>query len=173
MRKRLPRPLRKRALTKGRAFVHAEKRRAFAALLIAAATATAGAVAGCGGPPPAQAQPGPQAKMERIGHSPVPSVVLTPTGARRIGIQTTAAAVVQAGSPVTWIPYAALLYEPDSSTAVYVNTAPLVYSRYDVSVQDIAGDRVYVSKGLTPGMRVVTTGAEELLGVQNGVGVET
>ena len=36
-----------------------------------------------------------------------------------------------------------------------------------------AGDSVYISSGLTPGMSVVTTGAEELLGVQNGVGVET
>ena len=44
---------------------------------------------------------------------------------------------------------------------------------YKRQVEGITGDSVYISSGLTPGMSVVTTGAEELLGVQNGVGVET
>jgi hypothetical protein len=69
---------------------------------------------------------------------------------------------------MTVIPYSALLYEPDGSTAVYVNTGPLIYTLSFISVDHIAGDQVYVSNGLAPGMRVVTVGAEELLGVQNG-----
>jgi hypothetical protein len=148
------------------------KRRAAAALLVIAAVLALGGAAGCSSQATAP-PPGPQAKMERVGNSPVPSVVLTPTGAQRIGVQTTPAAAVRAGRPLTMIPYAALLYESDGSTAVYVNTAPLTYTRYLVSVAGIAGDSVYISSGLTPGMSVVTAGAEELLGVQNGVGVET
>jgi hypothetical protein len=112
--------------------------------------------------------------MQRVGHSPVPSVVLTPTGARRIGVQTSrVVAAVKVSSSMTVIPYAALLYEPDGRTVVYANTAPLVYTRRFVAVDHIAGNQVYVSQGLAPGMKVVTVGAEELLGVQNGVGVET
>lgn len=143
------------------------KRTGVAALLI---VAVAGA-AGCGSSPAATVSP--PARMQRIGHSPVPSVVLTPTGARRIGIQTSPVVAVQVSSSMTVIPYAALLYEPDGSTAVYASTAPLVYTRRLITVDHIAGNQVYVSQGLTPGMNVVTVGAEELLGVQNGVGVET
>jgi hypothetical protein len=149
-----------------------DRRRATAALLVIAAAvlAIAGA-AGCSSQAPAP--PGPQAKMERIGNSHGLSVVLTPTGAQRIGVQTAPVTAVRAGRPLTVIPYAALLYEQDGTPAVYVNTGPLTYTRYLVSVEGIAGDLVYISSGLTPGMTVVTTGAEELLGVQNGVGVET
>jgi len=149
------------------------KRRATAALLvIAAAVLAAGSAAGCGSQAAAP-PPGPQARIERVGNSPALSVVLTPTGAQRIGVRTAPVAAAPAGRALTVIPYAALLYEPDGSTAVYVNTAPFTYTRYLVSVEGITGDIVYISSGLTPGMSVVTTGAEELLGVQNGVGVET
>jgi len=138
---------------------------------VAAAGVATGGLAGCsGGTAPAQ-QAAPPAKMLQIGRGPVPSVVLTPTGERRIGLQTAPVTAMKGG--VILVPYEALLYEPDGSTAVYVNTGPLTYTRYLVSVQSIAGASVYVSKGLTPGMKVVTAGAEELLGVQNGVGVET
>jgi hypothetical protein len=143
-------------------------------LLAAAAVGVAGVAcgaAGCGGP--AAARLSPPARMERVGHGGVPSVVLTPAGAARIGVRITGVVAASAGGPVTVIPYAALLYEPDGRTAVYVNTAPLVYARYFISVARIAGNQVYVSRGLVPGMRVVTVGAEELLGVQNGVGAET
>lgn len=153
--------------------MHTPKRRATAALLVIAAALALGGAAGCSSqaaPPPAA---GPQAKLERVGNSTVPSVVLTATGAQRIGVQTAPVATVRAGRPLTSIPYAALLYEPDGGTAVYVNTAPLTYTRYLVAVAGIAGNSVYISSGLRPGMSVVTTGAEELLGVQNGVGVET
>jgi hypothetical protein len=146
--------------------MQARKRYAAAALLVVAA---AGVTAGCSGP--AAGTPGPVARLERIGHSPEFSVVLTPTGARRIGIQTTTVTAVKAGRIL--IPSAALLYVSDGRTAVYVNTAPLVYTRRFVSVDTIAGDRVYIGQGLTPGMKVVTAGAEELLGVQNGVGAKT
>ena len=150
------------------------KRRASAALLaIAAAVAVIAGATGCSSSSSGAQSAPPPAQMERVGNSPVPSVVLTQAGAQRIGVQTAPVAAVKAGSPMTTIPYDALLYEPDGSTAVYVNTAPLVYTRYFIQVATIVGNQVYVSKGLTHGMNVVTVGAEELLGVQNGVGVET
>jgi hypothetical protein len=154
--------------------VYRGKRRASAVLAIVAAVAVIGGAAGCSSSSSSNAQSAPPpARMEQVGNNPVPSVVLTQAGARRIGVQTSPVAAAQKGNPMTSIPYAALLYEPDGTTAVYVNTAPLAYTRYFVQVATIAGNQVYISKGLTPGMNVVTVGAEELLGVQNGVGVET
>jgi multidrug efflux pump subunit AcrA (membrane-fusion protein) len=54
-----------------------------------------------------------------------------------------------------------------------VTSGTLTYTRHFVTVTLIGGGMVTVNSGVTPGDRVVTTGSEELLGVQNGVGVET
>jgi hypothetical protein len=125
-------------------------------------------LAGCGPVTPGQANLVAPAKLERVGGS--LSVVVTPLGRQRIGIQTTVA--VAAGT-MTEIPFAALLYEPDGKTAVYTQTTPLIFTRQFITVSKIVGDNVLVSAGLAKGAQVVTVGAEELLGVQNGVGVET
>jgi hypothetical protein len=66
------------------------------------------------------------------------------------------------------------VYEPGGDPAVYVATGTLTYTRYLVPVTTITGNTVYVKAGsLPPNASVVTQGAEELLGVQNGVGEET
>jgi hypothetical protein len=98
------------------------------------------------------------------------SVVLTPLGAQRVGVQTAPAAT--AGRGRTVVPYAALLYQPDGASVVYTVTGPLTYTLETVGVASMQGSRVYLT-GLTPGTLVVTVGGEELLGVQDGVGVET
>ena len=144
--------------------------KALAVLGLLAALAAGGGVAGCASSSSSSAPQGPTARMERLGNSKVESVVLTPLGAARIGVQTAVATASTAG---TVVPYSALLYEPDGSAAVYVNTGSLAYTRYIVVVASITGTQVYLSSGLQPGAKVVTVGAEELLGVQNGVGVET
>jgi hypothetical protein len=110
----------------------------------------------------------PPARMERVG--PNLSVVLTPLGASRLGLQTASATVV---GKRTVVPAGALLYEPNGRTAVYVKTGALSFTIQFVTVGVINGNEVVVSQGLSPGTVVVTQGAEELLGVQNGVGVET
>jgi hypothetical protein len=140
--------------------------------LAAAGLAMASVIAGAAACSSTPAEPHQQtAKMERVGHSNVLSVVLTPLGAARIGVQTAPVTI----TPADWVvSYSALLYEPDGATAVYLNTAPLVYTRYFVSVAAINGSQVDLKPGSFPaGERVVTTGAEELLGVQNGVGEQT
>lgn len=144
------------------------------AALAAAVAGTAGlalATAGCAGGT-ASAPQQPTARMERIGNAAVPSVVLTPLGADRIGVRT-APALTAGHSLDAVVPYSALLYEPDGAAAVYVNTGPLTYTRYLVSVDYITGSQVFVKPGtLAAGAKVVSQGAEELLGVQNGVGEE-
>ena len=127
-------------------------------------------LAGCGTVAPAAPRAAPPARMELVGPGKVPCVVLTPLGAQRIGIET-APATMQ-GTQVV-IPYSALLYEPNGQTAVYTKISALVFTRQFVTVGSINGNQVSLSGGLTSGTEVVTQGAEELLGVQNGVGVET
>jgi len=98
------------------------------------------------------------------------SVVLTPLGAQRVGVQSAAATAASGGRTV--VPYSALLYQPNGASVVYTVTGPLTYTLATVSVASMQGSRVYLT-GLTPGTVVVTVGGEELLGVQDGVGVET
>ena len=129
------------------------------------------ALAGChtttsadaGGPPPS-------ARMERVGPHGALSVVLTRLGAQRASIQTAVAAPAGRGRIV--VPYSALLYQPDGSSVIYTVTGPLTYTLATVSVASIQGNQVYLA-GVTPGSTVVTVGGEELLGVQDGVGVQT
>jgi hypothetical protein len=136
---------------------------ALAILAVAAMTLT-----GCARTVAGESRQIPPARMERVGNS--LSVVLTPLGAQRIGIQTEPC---RTHKKVIVIPFDALLYEPDGQTAVYLQTARLTFTRAFVTVARIVGNDVFVTQGLTAGAQVVTVGAEELLGVQNGVGVET
>jgi multidrug efflux pump subunit AcrA (membrane-fusion protein) len=97
--------------------------------------------------------------------------VLTQLGKQRIGLQTAPVGTGPGGRAT--FPYSALLYEPNGTPAVYVSTGQLTFLRHYVKVAAINGNTVIVASGLTPGQSVVTAGAEELLGVQNGVGEET
>lgn len=151
------------------------------AALAGAAAATALAAAGCSSSGSQVPRP-PTAQLEKTSHG--LSVVLTPLGAQRIALRTGPVAVVTGGSVVKGsngaargevaVPYDALVYEPSGNPAVYVATGPLTYTRYLVPVTVITGQTVYLEPGSLPaGATVVTQGAEELLGVQNGVGEET
>ena len=140
-----------------------------AALACAAAAALAATAAGCSSGSGTAAPP-PAAQLERTSHG--LSVVLTPLGAQRIALRTGHATAAPGGQVA--VPYGALVYEPAGEPAVYVATGPLTYTRYLVPVTVIAGQTVYLKAGSLPaGAAVVTQGAEELLGVQNGVGEET
>ena len=140
-----------------------------AALACAAAVALAATAAGCSSSG-SEASPPRTAQLERTSHG--MSVVLTPLGAQRIALRT-GQATAAAGGQVA-VPYDALVYEPTGEPAVYVATGTLTYTRYLVPVTVIAGQTVYLKPGILPAnATVVTQGAEELLGVQNGVGEET
>ncbi len=131
------------------------------------------AVPGCQAATPAGSDDGggpPVARMERTGPNGALSVVLTRLGAQRAGIATALAGPASRGRAV--VPDSALLYQPDGSSAIYTVTGPLTYTLATVGVASIQGSQVYLT-GLKPGTTVVTVGGEELLGVQDGVGVQT
>jgi hypothetical protein len=140
-----------------------------AALACAAAAALAATAAGCSSSG-SEASPPPTAQLEKTSQG--VSVVLTPLGAQRIALRTGQVTAAPGGQVA--VPYGALVYEPSGDPAVYVATGTLTYTRYLVPVTVIAGQTVYLKPGILPaGATVVTQGAEELLGVQNGVGEET
>ena len=131
------------------------------------------ALAGCQGSPAGGPDAGggpPAARMERTGPNGALSVVLTRPGAQRAGIRTAVAGTAAQGRAV--VPDSALLYQPDGSSVIYTVTGPLTYTLATVGVAGIQGSQVYLT-GLKPGTAVVTVGGEELLGVQEGVGVQT
>jgi hypothetical protein len=150
---------------------NSKKPRARVAVLAAGVAAAATAVlSGCTTTPTVTSQ-APTAKLVPTAGSSVPSVQLTQQGANRIGLETAVVTLGQGGEAT--FPYTALLYESNGQAAVYVTSGPLTFTRHFVNVDTINGQVVTVKSGVTPGDRVATDGSEELLGVQNGVGVET
>jgi multidrug efflux pump subunit AcrA (membrane-fusion protein) len=147
---------------------HPRWARIAAGATVAAAVATA--LAGCTSSSSTTAIP-PTATLVPTQGSSVPSVELTQLGETRIGLETQAVTVGANGEAN--FPFAALLYEPNGQAAVYVKSGQFTFTRHFVTVDLISGGVVIVKSGVTPGDRVVTTGSEELLGVQNGVGEET
>lgn len=109
--------------------------------------------------------PGP-AQVKSIPGTDTKAVVLTERAAQRLDIQT---APVALGHSLV-IPYAAVMYDVDGATWVYVNPEPLVYVRHQIVVNLIAGDQAMLSSGPPVGTTVVTRGAAELFGVEFGVG---
>jgi hypothetical protein len=107
----------------------------------------------------------------RLPGSAEPSIELTQLGAQRIGLETASVAAAPGGEST--FPYTALVYEPNGQAAVYVASGTLTFTRAFVTVDTITGDVATVKSGVAPGQRVATDGAEELLGLQNGVGEET
>ena len=128
--------------------------------------------AGCGTAEGSSAAVAPPAKVVPAGGQ--VSVELSPAGAQRIQIATGQAIAGTGGlyKGLTVVPTSALLYEPDGTTVVYTVTGTLTYTIRIVTVSFINGPDVLIKAGLAPGTEIVTEGAAELLGVQNGVGVQ-
>lgn len=93
-------------------------------------------------------------------------VTLVEAAAKRLDIRTTP---VTAGPAGFVVPYSAIVYEPDGSSWVYVQTKELTYQRAPITVSTIAGDQVTVSAGPQAGTQVVSQGAAELVGVETGI----
>jgi hypothetical protein len=139
-------------------------------LAAASAAAVTAVLSGCA-TSPTDTTPPPTSKLVTVPGNSQPEIVLTQLGAQRIGLETAAVAV--SGSGRSTFPYTALLYEPNGQAAVYVQVSQFTFTRHFVTVASITGSTVTVTTGVTPGDRVATSGSEELLGVQNGVGEET
>lgn len=68
------------------------------------------------------------------------------------------------------VPLSAVLYDIHGGTWVYVNDAPHVYRRRRVELTETIGGTAFLSRGVTPGLKVVAQGATELFGTEFGAG---
>jgi hypothetical protein len=120
---------------------------------------TASAVPATGGP----------ASVEAIGKTGLKRVILTPSAAKRLDIQTArVGSAVLGGEQRTVIPYAAVLYDSNGETWTYTSTKPLVFVRHDIRVDTIEGNRAVLRGGPPQGTAVVTVGSPELWGIEIG-----
>jgi hypothetical protein len=133
------------------------------------------------------AEPEP-AFIERVPGSEFPRIHLTALAAKRLGIQTAtvqdmpvpprsgpSAAAPSGVAPTQLrrvIPYAAVLYQPNGDAFAYTNPSPLVFVRLPLNIDYIVDDWAVLSAGPPLGTVVVTVGADELLGIELGVGAE-
>lgn len=93
---------------------------------------------------------------------------LTDDAAKRLDLQAVAAQDAEVnGAKRTVIPYAAIIYDTEGATWVYLNPEPLTFVRHPVTVDDIKGDQAFLSDALPAGSAVVTVGVAELYGAES------
>lgn len=126
-------------------------------------------VSACGqAPADTAAEAPPPITVEQLdGQEPTREIV-TEEAAKRLDIQTAAVGDAEVnGVKRTVIPYAAIIYDTDGATWVYLKTETLTFVRHPVTVDDIKGDQAFLSDALPTGSAVVTVGVAELYGAES------
>jgi hypothetical protein len=109
------------------------------------------------------------AQLVEVDGSDQPAIVLTADAAERLAVETaTATAAPKPGQTI--IPHAAVFYGLDGDAWTYTSPEALTYVREPITIDRIDGERAYLTAGPAPGTEVVTVGAPELFGVEEGVG---
>jgi hypothetical protein len=163
------------------------------ARLLAAGVALAALLIGCGASHSAPISPA--ARIEHRGSA--ERIVLSAAGAQRIGLQTAQTRGVPPPPPIVAtrlnalgiphkvvikrpltgptvvIPFSAVVYDSSGRTYAFVAVAHLTFAEVRIAVDHIDGSSAYLLKGPPAGSKVVSTGAEELYGVQTGVLAQT
>ena len=121
------------------------------------------------GQTPASEESSPPARVEHLGQG-LNRVILTAEAAKRLGIETALVSNAQVGGKQQEVvPYAAVYYDLNGASWVYMIPEPLTYVRASITVDSITGDVAVLSKGPAAGTAVVTVGATELYGTETGV----
>jgi len=101
-------------------------------------------------------------KLEPIEGTDLSNVILTEKAAERIGIETVSSSGME-------VPYAAVIYDIEGNTWIYISPAPLTFVREPIVIDHIEGDTAILSESLPSEMTVVTVGVAELWGTETGV----
>jgi hypothetical protein len=91
---------------------------------------------------------------------------LTEESVLRLGLETSP---VEGVPGALTVPYAAVVYDADGLSWVFVEVEDRVYQRAPITIGTIQGDVVGLTDGPEPGRRVVTVAAAELVGVEAGI----
>jgi hypothetical protein len=94
-------------------------------------------------------------------------VTLTRSAIKRLGIDF--APVSDEGGALV-VPYAAVVYDPEGGTWVFVQPGPRSFLRERVIVREIKGDQAFLLDGPEPGTQVVTVATPELYGAEQEIG---
>jgi hypothetical protein len=135
---------------------------------LSALAALALPLGGCAKVRTGEAQGEKAARVEKIGDTGQRKVILVAEAAKRLGIET--AAVGEADAHHEAVPYSAVIYDAEGHSWVFTVPADLNYVKAPITVDRIEGDRAILTEGPPPGTPVVTQGAEELFGVEDGIG---
>jgi hypothetical protein len=128
------------------------------------------ALSGCTATSVSETELAPPASVLPANDKGVSEVVLTADAARRAGIETEK--VRRDGASGLALPLAAVLYDKDGLTWVYMTTKELSFVRTQVSIVRVSGDTAILSAGPPVNTAVVTVGAAELLGSEYTVSGE-
>ena len=134
---------------------------------LSALAALALPLGGCAKVQAEQAQGEKAAKVEKIGDG-QNKVVLVEEAAKRLGIET--AAVGEFDAHHEAVPYSAVIYDAEGHAWVFTTSERLSYVKAPITIDRIDGDRAVLTEGPPPGTEVVTQGAAELFGVEDGIG---
>jgi hypothetical protein len=91
---------------------------------------------------------------------------LTEESVLRLGLETVP---VTGGAGTLAVPYAAVVYDAEGASWVFVEVEDRVYQRAPITIAAIDGDAVALRDGPAPGAEVVTVAAAELVGVEAGI----
>lgn len=130
------------------------------------AVVAAVAVGGCGKASAPEEGGESEVSVEPIKGSDLKRITLTEIGAQRIGIRTVP---VRRSARKLAIPYAAVMYGPEGDAFAYTSPKPLTFVRQPLTIDRLSARLAYLRKGPPPGTPVVTVGAAELLGNEEGV----
>ena len=131
-------------------------------------TALAMPLAGCAKVPKSEEGEGEKAaKVEKVdgGQS---KVVLLQEAAKRLGIETAEVGALPAGRES--VPYSAVIYDAEGHSWVFTSGEELSYVKAPITIDRFDGDRAILAEGPPVGTAVVSQGAEELFGVEDGIG---
>src|SRR5262245_6798260 len=105
----------------------------------------------------------------------VKTLTFTEDAMERVGIETgTVKGVALAHNVVEGqhkaVPLSADTYDADGNTWVYKNPAPDTFVREPVTVEFMDEENMYISQGPQVGDSIATTGVQEMIGAEFGVG---
>jgi hypothetical protein len=125
-------------------------------------------LAGCAKVPGEEEEGEKAARVEKVGDTGESKVILLQEAAERLGIETAAVAPLPGGRES--VPYSAVIYDAEGHAWVFTSGEELSYVKAPITIDRIDGDSAILTAGPAVGTEVVSQGAEELFGVEDGIG---